>query len=69
MVELYSKRRLFGVTFIYYLKIGNRTNVSTEAKRRTNASKLVGNLEAKQTAANNPALSERGCDTNDDRSP
>ena len=49
--------------------MGNRTNVCTEANNRTNASKLVGSLEAKQTAANKPAFSEREWDTKDDRSP
>ena len=49
--------------------MGNNTKVKTDADNRTNASKLVGNLEARHTAANNPALRERGCETKEDRRP
>ena len=49
--------------------MGKSTNVKTDADNRTKASKLVGSLDDKHTAANKPAFRERGWDTNEERRP
>merc|ERR1719204_3030198 len=42
-----------------FLTAGSRANASTEADRSAKPSKAVGSLEAKQTEANRPALSDK----------
>jgi len=52
-------KTLVRVPTIVCLVIGKRANTSTEKDKRTKPSRLVGSLEAKQTAAKRPALRDK----------